>query len=170
MSANNRPYQMEIVQKEALALFKKKNHDYGDAFATYGTIGVLVRLGDKIKRLMNISNTSVTMVNDEKMRDTLIDLHNYAAMAIMLIDEQPDNNIVDKHYLAEFIKDKIVVDTDGIIKKQELYNEFKEWYTQNYGRTIPKAKEVEEYINKKCCKFNIKLKCWKGIKIFYDNE
>ena len=45
-------------------LLSKKNHDYGDAFATYGTIGVLVRLGDKIKRLMNISNTSVTMVND----------------------------------------------------------------------------------------------------------
>ena len=95
MSANNRPYQMEIVQKEALALFKKKNHDYGDAFATYGTIGVLVRLGDKIKRLMNISNTSVTMVNDEKMRDTLIDLHNYAAMAIMLIDESIDETNKD---------------------------------------------------------------------------
>ena len=71
---------------------------------------------------MNISNTSVTMVNDEKMRDTLIDLHNYAAMAIMLIDEQPNNNILDTHYMAEFIKDKIVVDPDGIIKKQELYN------------------------------------------------
>ena len=37
---------------------------------------------------MSISNTKVTMVNDEKMRDTLIDLHNYAAMAIMLIDEK----------------------------------------------------------------------------------
>ena len=75
---------------------KKKNHDYGDAFATYGTIGVLVRLGDKIKRLMNISNTSVTMVNDEKMRDTLIDLHNYAAMAIMLIDETNDEIKLNK--------------------------------------------------------------------------
>ena len=96
MSANNRPYQMEMVQKEALALFKKKNHDYGDAFATYGTIGVLVRLGDKIKRLMSISNTSVTMVNDEKMRDTLIDLHNYAAMAIMLIDEPNYETKLDK--------------------------------------------------------------------------
>ena len=30
---------------------------------------------------------SITMVNDEKIRDTLIDLHNYAAMAIMLLDE-----------------------------------------------------------------------------------
>ena len=77
---------------------------------------------------------------------------------------------IGQDYLAEFIKDKIVVDPDGIIKKQEVYNEFKEWYTQNYGRTIPKAKELENYINKKCCKFNVKLKCWKGIKIYYDNE
>ena len=53
-------------------------------------------LGDKIKRLMNISNTSVTMVNDEKMRDTLIDIHNYAAMAIMLIDETNDEIKLNK--------------------------------------------------------------------------
>jgi hypothetical protein len=29
----------------------------------------------------------VNLVNDEGIRDTLIDLHNYAAMALMLIDE-----------------------------------------------------------------------------------
>jgi len=27
------------------------------------------------------------MVNDESLRDTLIDLHNYSAMAVMLMDE-----------------------------------------------------------------------------------
>ena len=86
--SSNRPQQLEIIQKEALELFKKKNADYGDAFATYGTIGVLVRLGDKIARLQTIEKNSVTLVNDEKMRDTLIDLHNYAAMAIMCLDEK----------------------------------------------------------------------------------
>lgn len=84
----NRPKQLETIQKEALELFKKKNADYGDAFATYGTIGVLVRLGDKIARLQTIEKNSVTLVNDEKMRDTLIDLHNYAAMAIICLDEK----------------------------------------------------------------------------------
>jgi hypothetical protein len=29
----------------------------------------------------------ISLVDDEKIRDTLIDLHNYAAMAIMLLDE-----------------------------------------------------------------------------------
>lgn len=84
---NKRVSQMMHVQKEALKLFKKKNADYGDAFATFGVVGVLVRIEDKIKRSLSISKNGVTLVDDEKIRDTLIDLHNYAAMAIMLLDE-----------------------------------------------------------------------------------
>ena len=83
----NRVEQMRLVQTEGLELFKKKNQDYGDAFAEYGMVGVLVRMGDKIKRLQSISNNKIALVDDEKMRDTLIYLHNYAAMAIMLLDE-----------------------------------------------------------------------------------
>lgn len=83
-----REEQLQKVQSEALTLFQKKNKDYGDAFANYGTIGVLVRLSDKISRAASISKSSVTLVNDESLRDTLIDLHNYAAMAIMLMDEE----------------------------------------------------------------------------------
>lgn len=84
----DRLQQMTIIQTEAKELFSKKNKDYGDAFATYGPIGVLVRIGDKIQRLQSISKSGVTLVEDEKIRDTLIDLHNYAAMAIMLLDEK----------------------------------------------------------------------------------
>jgi len=84
----NRVEQMKQVQMEGLELFKKKNQDYGDAFAEYGMIGVLVRMGDKIKRLQSIEQNKIALVDDEKMRDTLIDLHNYAGMAIMLLDEK----------------------------------------------------------------------------------
>lgn len=80
--------QLKTVQEEALALFTRKNADYGDAFANYGPIGVIMRMGDKINRLMSISKTNVQMVDSESLRDTLIDLHNYAAMGVMLIDEQ----------------------------------------------------------------------------------
>ena len=83
----NRVEQMEKVHQEGLELFKKKNVDYGDAFANYGAIGVLVRMGDKIQRLQSITSNNIILVNDEKIRDTLIDLHNYSAMAIMLLDE-----------------------------------------------------------------------------------
>lgn len=84
----NRTEQMITVQTEGLELFKRKNEDYGDAFAKYGVIGVLMRIEDKIQRSMSITKNGVNLVNDESIRDTLIDLHNYAAMAIMLMDEQ----------------------------------------------------------------------------------
>ena len=85
---HDRPAQLRAVQDDALELFKKKNADYGDAFATYGPIGVLVRMGDKISRLQSITKNGISLVNDEKIRDTLIDLHNYAAMAVMLLDAE----------------------------------------------------------------------------------
>jgi hypothetical protein len=39
----NRVEQMKKVQGDDLALFTKKNIDYGDAFAKFGVIGVLLR-------------------------------------------------------------------------------------------------------------------------------
>jgi hypothetical protein len=88
MANEDRINQMMKVQNESMELFKRKNKDYGDAFATFGTIGVIVRMSDKIQRALSISKNGVELVNDEKLRDTLIDLHNYSAMAIMLLDEK----------------------------------------------------------------------------------
>jgi len=79
--------QMKKVQKEALDLFTRKNIDYGDAFAKYGVIGVLMRIEDKLQRSLSITKNGVNLIKDEGIRDTLIDLHNYAAMAILLLDE-----------------------------------------------------------------------------------
>ena len=84
---NKRPFQMKNVQNEAFDLFLRKNKDYGDAFAKYGTIGVLVRIEDKLLRLQSITKNNITLINTESLRDTLLDLHNYSAMAIMLLDE-----------------------------------------------------------------------------------
>ncbi len=84
----DRVKQLETVQKEARDLFERKNRDYGDAFAEFGPIGVIVRMEDKIKRLISITkNNGITLVDTESLRDTLIDLHNYSAMAVMLMDE-----------------------------------------------------------------------------------
>ena len=83
----DRVEQMVRIQNEALELFTKKNIDYGDAFSKYGVIGVLMRIEDKLQRSMSITKNRVNLINDEGIRDTLIDLHNYSAMAIMLLDE-----------------------------------------------------------------------------------
>lgn len=82
--------QMLEVQKDGFELFKSKNRDYGDAFATYGVIGVIVRIGDKINRLININKNQINLVDDESMEDTLIDLHNYAALALILLRENKE--------------------------------------------------------------------------------
>jgi len=82
--SSNRLTQLSKVQQEAYNLFAIKNQDYGDAFANYGPVGVIVRVGDKINRLSSITKNQVSLVKNESIRDTLIDLHNYAAMAIML--------------------------------------------------------------------------------------
>ena len=84
----DRVSQYKAVQKEAIELFQRKNKDYGDAFANYGPVGVIVRMGDKINRLSSVTKNQVSLVQNESIRDTLIDLHNYAAMAIMLLDEK----------------------------------------------------------------------------------
>ncbi len=87
----DRVQQMENVQKGALEMFKKKNKDYGDAFAKFGVIGILMRIEDKIQRSLSITKNGVNMVNDESIRDTLMDLHNYAAMGVMLLDEKEES-------------------------------------------------------------------------------
>ena len=83
----NRVEQMKLIQSEALELFIKKNIDYGDAFAKYGVVGVLMRMEDKLQRYMSITQNGVNLINNEGVRDTLIDLHNYSAMALMLLDD-----------------------------------------------------------------------------------
>ena len=98
--------QMRKVQDEGLELFSRKNRDYGDAFVDYGVIGILVRLGDKIRRAQSITSKEVALVDTESIRDTLIDLHNYAAMAIMIIDEQTDEKTADlnKEEFSDLLK------------------------------------------------------------------
>ena len=84
----DRVSQMKEIQSTALELFARKNADYGDAFAKYGVIGVLMRIEDKIQRSLSITKNGVNLVSDEGIKDTLLDLHNYAAMALMLLQEK----------------------------------------------------------------------------------
>lgn len=81
--------QLEKIQKDCKEVFEKKNKDYGDAFAQHGTVGVLVRIADKMSRFTNISKKKLEIsVSDETLKDTLMDLHNYAAMAIMCMEDE----------------------------------------------------------------------------------
>jgi hypothetical protein len=111
--SDKRVDQFSLVQKEALELFLKKNADYGDAFANYGPVGVIVRMGDKIQRYVSVSNSNVSLVNTESLRDTLIDLHNYAAMAIMLMDEEKKCINFIKNNRDEERRDMLIMENFG---------------------------------------------------------
>lgn len=77
----------EKVQKESLELFEKKNADYGAAFRAGGAAGTVLRLREKLERYVTVTSKSVSLVEDETIRDTLLDIVNYATMALMLYDE-----------------------------------------------------------------------------------
>ena len=53
------------VQKEGLELFKRKNKDYGNSFAYYGPVGVIIRMNDKVNRLMSVTNEGINLVKNE---------------------------------------------------------------------------------------------------------
>ncbi len=78
---------------ELNALYAKKNHDYGDSFhLSYLEEGLAmsrIRLGDKFNRFKSLSrNPDSQSVKDESIRDTLIDLANYAIMTVIEMEEK----------------------------------------------------------------------------------
>jgi len=86
------------VKREALAalhirlcdtardLMAKKNHDYAHRddpfrnFRMFGSLGILVRLSDKIARLRSFEESGRFVVPDEKLEDTILDIINYAVL------------------------------------------------------------------------------------------
>ena len=72
-------------------LYARKNHDYGDSFhETFVDEGLAmprIRLGDKFARFKTLSRSEDAKVTDESIRDTLLDLANYAIMTVLELDE-----------------------------------------------------------------------------------
>ena len=82
----------EKICEELNALYAKKNHDYGDSFhlsfLEEGMAMPRIRLGDKFNRFKTLSRNNTQEVNDESLRDTLIDLANYAIMTILEMENE----------------------------------------------------------------------------------
>ncbi len=77
-------------------LYARKNHDYGDSFhqtfVEEGLAMARIRLGDKFSRFKTLSRILPTdstqqQVTDESIRDTLLDLANYAIMTVLELDQ-----------------------------------------------------------------------------------
>lgn len=70
-------------------------------------------------------------------------------------------------YLAQFARDKIMKISGGKIKKTELTETFKQWYTSNYGRNVPKGRELHDFMDKR---YGVYKNGWQNISIIYDDE
>jgi hypothetical protein len=78
----------EVIE-EIHNTFKIKNADYGNSFGEqyeeYGLLSAVIRLDDKMRRLKQLLKQDA-QVKDESIRDTVLDLANYAIMTVMELD------------------------------------------------------------------------------------
>jgi len=94
MNASTLIVLMESVFRECLLLAKKKNADYtpeNDALANlrlFGLYGIIVRLSDKMMRLVNLAKKNRERENNESIEDTLRDTINYCALALIMLQEE----------------------------------------------------------------------------------
>lgn len=98
-SLGSRPALEENVQRfmdittNMAKTYAAKNHDYGNSFEQscnkFGIIAAVVRMGDKMNRLESLV-VKRAEVKDESIKDTLLDLANYAIMTVMWLDGEKD--------------------------------------------------------------------------------
>lgn len=81
---------MSITQNMAKT-YAAKNHDYGNSFEEsldeFGLVASVVRLGDKMNRIKSLIKKEA-QVRDESIKDTLLDMANYAIMTVMWMDKK----------------------------------------------------------------------------------
>lgn len=96
---NTKVDDFEEITNEMLELYKAKNSDYGDSFGeTYeklGLISAVTRITDKVNRLQSLC-TKEQKINDESIRDTLIDLADYSIMTIIEMERDDDSKTISK--------------------------------------------------------------------------
>ena len=80
---------------EMATLLASKQHDYGHGnITTFGLKGVLVRLSDKVERLINLKSKQA---RNESAVDTLRDIVGYCVIALMLHDETFNLDLGDNY-------------------------------------------------------------------------
>ena len=93
MSGNESVLRHKGVTEELNALYERKNHDYGDSFhltwEKFGAVMAAIRLEDKLQRFETLIRAE-SKVHDESIRDTLMDLANYAIMSVMELDREAE--------------------------------------------------------------------------------
>lgn len=64
----------------------RKSADYGNSWKIFGLMGVVYQIMSKSIRIWNLTKKGETTPTNESLRDSFIDMANYAIMAVQLID------------------------------------------------------------------------------------
>ena len=67
-------------------------------FDEYGLVSFLVRMDDKMNRIKTLNKIQDTAVRGEKIEDTLLDLANYAILALTEIEFRKNRLLQDEEY------------------------------------------------------------------------
>jgi len=80
---------LDICEQLTL-MYVNKNADYGDSFGDtfnkLGMVSAVTRITDKTNRLQSLC-VNQQKVKDESIKDTLMDLANYAIMTLIELEE-----------------------------------------------------------------------------------
>ena len=86
----NKADKLKELTDEIIDIYKAKNKDYGDSFSDsfkeFGITSAVVRMNDKMNRIKSLAKSDDRQVKDESLRDTLVDLANYALMTVLELD------------------------------------------------------------------------------------
>lgn len=93
---------LKDLTNQLLKIYMDKNADYGDSFSKsykeFGIIAPIVRMNDKMERVKQLSKSGDRKVKDESLKDSLIDLANYALMTVIEIDSESVNVKLEEVY------------------------------------------------------------------------
>jgi hypothetical protein len=78
-----------LMNKTANQLGLETNVKPNEPIALSGPIKSIIILGEKIHKLSSVANNDFILLDAETVRNTLMDIHNYSAVAVMLLDEKP---------------------------------------------------------------------------------
>lgn len=126
----NKKEYLEFHQKfcqQMILITEKKNADYtGTSMSAFSNFeiaeklgicsteqGFMIRISDKIARIISFIQKGELLVKEESVGDTLLDLANYAALLAGYIESKKRNSMNAKQLSLEFLRSESSARVDG---------------------------------------------------------
>lgn len=156
-NTNEKLKRLKEIHQQEESLYSERNEKYGDSFAKtfqeYGEAVALIRLEDKLNRAKTLVSMGLKGSNGESLIDTLMDLSNYANMAIIELTFNPEGRDGVTQEAPKKKRKKAKVETDSTTEtevskeKGPLDDLTKKQLTEiisQLGGTIPKKANREK--------------------------